>query len=182
MNTRTLLSVDEFERLPEPEEGGGYELDEGDPVYVSPNSFEQAEIIQRIYAPLKAWAQTNNRGLVAADTWFELASGVVRAPDVAYVPRERIANLDPKHALKAVPALAVEVLSAYNTAREMSRKIQQYRDAGIELIWVVDPEKCEVDTFSSFPLKTLRQGDTLRDDKILPGFSLPLSLVFEPVR
>jgi len=64
----------------------------------------------------------------------------------------------------------------------MSRKIQQYRDAGIDLIWVVDPEKCEVDVYSSLPLKTLRLGDTLSDDKILPGFSLPLSLVFEPVR
>ena len=84
--------------------------------------------------------------------------------------------------MKAVPALAVEVLSAYNTAREMSRKIQQYRDAGIELIWVVDPEKGEVDIYSSLPLRTLRQGDTLRDENILPGLSVPLSLVFEPVR
>jgi Uma2 family endonuclease len=179
---RTILSIDEFEKLPEPEQGGGYELDEGEPVYVSPNSLEQFRIIYRLYSLLSDWAQTNNRGLVAADTWIELAPGVVRAPDVAYVPRERIANLDPKHALKVVPALAVEVLSAYNTAREMSRKIQQYRDAGIELIWVVDPEKCEVDIYSSLPLKTLGQGGTLRDDKILPGFSLPLSLVFEPVR
>ncbi len=179
---KTLLSIDELEKLPAPEQGGGYELDEGEPVYVSPNSFEQAEIIQRIYASLKTWAQAGNRGLVAADTWIELAPDVVRAPDVAYVPREGISHLDPKHALKVVPALAVEVLSAFNTAREMSRKIQQYRDAGIELIWVIDPEKSEVDVYSSLPLKTLRQGDTLRDEKILPGFSLPLSLVFEPVR
>ena len=84
--------------------------------------------------------------------------------------------------MKAVPALVVEVLSAYNTAREMSRKIQQYRDAGVELIWVIDPEKCEVDIYSSLPLKTLGQGDILRDENILPGFLLPLSLVFEPVR
>ncbi|MGO8791365.1 MAG: Uma2 family endonuclease [Terriglobia bacterium] len=179
---KTVLSVEEFEKLPEPEQGGGYELDEGEPVYVSPNSFEQAEIIQRIYASLKTWAQAGNRGLVAADTWFQLAPGVVRAPDVAYVPRDRISNLDPKHALKLLPALAVEVLSPLNTAREVSRKIQQYRDAGIELIWVVDLDKCEVDVYSPLPLMTLRQGDTLRDDKILPGFSLPLSLVFEPVR
>ena len=182
MNTRTTLSVDEFERLPEPEEGGGYELDEGEAVDVSPNSLEQSEIIYRIYALLKEWAKSSDRGLVAADTWFELAPGVVRAPDVAYVPRERIANLDPKHALKVVPALAVEVLSTYNTAREMSRKIQQYRDAGVELIWVVDPEKCEVEVYSSLPLRTLRQGDSLSDDKILPGFSVPLSVVFEPLR
>jgi len=181
MSTRTFLSIDEFEKLPEPEQGGGYELDEGEPVYVSPNSLEQGEIIYRIYALLKEWAKSNNRGLIAPDSWFELAPGVVRAPDVAYVPRERISNLDPKHALKVIPALAVEVLSPLNTAREMSRKIQQYRDAGVELIWVVDPEKCEVDVHSSLPLKTLRKGDILKDDHILPGLSISVTAVFEPV-
>ena len=181
MIMKTLLSIDEFERLPEPEQGGGYELDEGEPVYVSPNSLEQGKIIYRIHRFLEEWADSNNRGLIAPDTWFELSPGVVRAPDVAYVPRERISNLDPKHPLKVVPALAVEVLSSYNTAREMSRKIQQYHDAGIDLIWVVDPDKREVDVHSASPLKTLRLGDTLGDDKILPGFSLPLSVVFEPV-
>ncbi len=179
---KTLLSIEEFERLPEPEQGGGYELDEGEPVYVSPNSLEQGVIIHRIYALLEEWAKSNDRGIIAPHSWIKLAPDVVRAPDVAYIPRDRITNLDPKHTLKAIPALAVEVLSAYNTAREMSRKIQQYRDAGVELIWVVDPEKGEVDVYSSRPLKTLRQGDTLSDDKILPGFSLPLSVVFEPVR
>ena len=179
---KTLLSIDEFEKLPEPEQGGGYELDEGEPVYVSPNSFEEAEIIQRIYASLKAWAQTDNRGLVAADTWFQLTPGVVRAPDVAYVPRNRVSNFDPKHALKLLPALAVEVLSPLNTAREVSRKIQQYRDAGIDLIWVVDPEKSEVDVHSSLPLRTLRHGDNLTDDNILPGLIIPLAVVFAPVR
>ena len=181
MGIRTCLSIDEFEKLPEPEQGGGYELDEGVPVYVSPNSFEQAEIIQRIYALLKEWAKARNRGLIAADSWFELAPGVVRAPDVVYVPRERISNLDPKHPMKVVPALAVEVPSPLNTAREMSRKIQQYRDAGVELIWVVDPEKCEIDIYSSLPLKTLREGDFLKDDVILPGLSISVSAIFEPV-
>ena len=70
---KTLLSIDEFERLPEPEQGGGYELDEGEPVYVSPNSLEQGEIIYRIYALLKEWAKSNDRAWSLADTWFELA-------------------------------------------------------------------------------------------------------------
>jgi Uma2 family endonuclease len=178
---KTLLTTDEFERLPEPEQGGGYELDEGEPVYVSPNSLEQFRIIFRLFLMLSDWAKNNDQGLVAADTWIALAPGVVRAPDVAYVPRDRVSDLDPKHALKVVPALAVEVLSASSTAREMSRKIQQYRDAGIELIWVVDPEKCEVNIHSSLPLRTLRKGDTLRDDNILPGLSISISAIFEAV-
>ena len=179
--TRTHLSIDEFERLPEPEQGGGYELDEGEPVYVSPNSLEQGKIIYRIYKALEEWVQSGNRGIIAPDSWIALAPGIVRAPDVAYIPRERVSNLDPKHSLKVVPALAVEVLSAYSTAREMPRKIQQYRDAGIELIWVVDPEKCEIDIYSSLPLKTLRRGDNLKDDQILPGLSISVTAVFEPV-
>src|ERR1700722_14957917 len=106
---KTIFSIEEFEKLPVPEQGGGYELDEGEPVYLSPNSLEQGEIIHRICALLKQWAKSKDRGLIAPDSWIELAPGVVRAPDVAYIPRDRIVNLNPKHALKAVPALVVEV-------------------------------------------------------------------------
>ena len=77
---KTLLSIDEFEKLPVPEQGGGYELDEGEPVYVSPNSLEEFRIIYRLYSLLSEWAKTDNRGLVAADTWIELAPAW-------YVPR-----------------------------------------------------------------------------------------------
>jgi Uma2 family endonuclease len=182
MKMKPLLSIEDFERLPEPESGGGYELDEGEPVYVSPNSLKQGEIIYRLYARLKEWSQSNNRGLVAPDTWFELSPGVVRAPDVAFIPAERAVNIDPEHVLRVVPVLAVEVLSPRSPAREMSRKIQQYRDAGVELIWVVDPEKCEVDIHSALPLRTVRQGLSLQDDKMLPGLSIPVSAIFEPVR
>ena len=98
MKTKTFLSTDEFERLPEPEQGGGYELDEGEPVYVSPNSLEQAEINYRnADALLKEWAKSDDRGLVAADLAIPLAPGAIRAPDVAFIPRGRIINLDPEH-------------------------------------------------------------------------------------
>ncbi len=181
MSTRMILTTDELERLPKPDQGGGYELDEGEPVYVSPNSIEQAKLIQRIYGLLEEWAKANSRGLVTPDSWFELASGLVRAPDVAYVPRDRISNLDPKHTAKVIPSLVVEVLSPFNTAREMTRKIKQYRDAGVDLIWVVDPEKGEVDIHGPGPLKTLRKGDFLKHDQILPGLSISVSVIFEPV-
>ncbi len=179
---KTLLSTEELEKLPKPDRGGGYELDEGEPVYVSPNSLEQSKIIYMLCAQLEEWAKSGDKGLVAPDTWFELLPGVIRAPDVAFIPRDRISNLDPKHPLKVVPALVAEVLSPRNTAREMSRKIQQYRDAGVELIWIIDPEKGEVDIHSSLPLRTVKGGGLLNDDKILPGLRIPVSLIFEPIR
>ena len=89
---KTLLSTQDFERLPKPDRGGGYELDEGEAVYVSPNSLEQSKIIYRLCTRLEEWAKSGDRGLVAPDTWFELFPGVVRAPEIA---RSRADSLTP---------------------------------------------------------------------------------------
>ncbi len=75
MHTKTLLTLEEFERLPEPEQGGGYELDDGEPIYVSPNSLEQSRIIYKLYARMNEWAESTSLGLVAPDTWFEALTG-----------------------------------------------------------------------------------------------------------
>ena len=197
MATKTLLTVQDLERTPKPLEGGGYELDEGELVYVSPNSFEQSEIIYRCYRLLKDFVDAHGLGLIAADTWFEILPRAVRAPDVAFVPSERLAGIDPKHALKVVPALAVEVLGSSEpalarkialetsarlagTPRDMTRRIRQYFEAGVQRVWVLDPDEREVDVYvPNEPLRTLTAKDTLEAPEVLPGFSLAVSRLFE---
>ncbi|HXJ91558.1 MAG TPA: hypothetical protein VMT20_01590 [Terriglobia bacterium] len=49
MGTKGVLTVADLETTTKPLEGGGYELDEGELVYVSPNSLEQWQIIHRCY-------------------------------------------------------------------------------------------------------------------------------------
>ena len=63
MNTKTFLTVEDLERTPGPIEGGGYELDEGELVYVSPNSLEQWETIHRCYHLLKDFVDAHGTGL-----------------------------------------------------------------------------------------------------------------------
>ena len=48
------LTSEDLERTPPPVEGGGYELDEGELVYVCPNSLKQGEVIYKFYAVLRA--------------------------------------------------------------------------------------------------------------------------------
>ena len=98
-----------------------------------------------------------------------------------FVYRGHVPFLSLNAFLQAIPVLAVEVLSPLSNTREMTRKIEQYQEAGVELIWIVDPMKCEVDVYSALPLKTLRKGDALSDEKILPGISIPVASLFEPV-
>lgn len=197
MDTKTLLTAEDLERTPEPLEGGGYELDEGELIYVSPNSLEQWEIIHRCYHLLQDFVEAHNLGLVVVDTWFEILPHAVRAPDVAFIPADRLSGIDPKHALKAVPTLVVEVLGSSEptlarkvalessarlagTPRDMARRIRQYFDAGVPRVLVLDPGEREVDVYApNEPLRTLTTKDTLEAPDILPGFSLSVLRLFQ---
>ena len=197
MDTKTLLTVEDLERTPRPIEGGGYELDEGELVYVSPNSLQQWETLHRCYLLLKGFVDAHGLGLVVADTWLEILPHAVRAPDVAFIPAERLSGVDPRHALKVVPALVIEVLGSCEpalareialessarlagTPRDMARRIRQYFDGGVLLVLVLDPDEREVDVYApNRPLCTLTLRDTLEAPDILPGFSVSVSRLFE---
>lgn len=43
------MTSGDLKRTPRPIEGGGYELDEGGLVYVSPNSLERWDVIHKVY-------------------------------------------------------------------------------------------------------------------------------------
>ncbi|MGH7140613.1 MAG: Uma2 family endonuclease, partial [Pirellulales bacterium] len=74
------------------------------------------------------------------------------------------------------------VLSEDNTPKEMSRKLDDYFDAEVRLVWFVDPRKRTVQVFSGKrSSKTLREHETLTGGRVLPGFSLPLAKLFADV-
>jgi Uma2 family endonuclease len=62
--------------------------------------------------------------------------------------------------------LAVEVLSRGNTVAEMERKRREYFDAGVRLVWIVDPPARIVAVY--FP----------GSEPVLPGFTLELATLF----
>jgi hypothetical protein len=72
-----------------------------------------------------------------------------------------------------VPNLAIEVLSDGNTPKEMSRKLDDYFDAGVRLVWFVNPRKRTVEVFTGRQSsKTLHEDETLTGGKVLSGFTL----------
>ncbi|HSZ57094.1 MAG TPA: Uma2 family endonuclease [Tepidisphaeraceae bacterium] len=131
---------------------------------------------------LETFVEARNLGLVTgADGMMRLFADLVRIPDVAYVSWARIPGgrvpVDPIPRL--APNLAVEVLSASNTAREMERKRGEYFRAGVELVWIFDPDPRTVDVYTSPDTFTrLTESETLDGGAVLPGFSIPLSQIF----
>lgn len=119
--------------------------------------------------------------VLGADGMARLAPGLIRIPDVSFIPWERHPDrkIPREPFVPFAPALAVEVLSPSNTAKEMARKLLDYFATGVRLVWYVDPEARTVEVFTGVGRSTvLREPDTLDGGDVLPGFALPLAQLF----
>jgi Uma2 family endonuclease len=119
--------------------------------------------------------------LTGSDGTYEVLSGLVRLPDLAFVSWDRLPGrrIPDEPVPNVVPDLAVEILSASNTLGEMSRKRGEYFRAGVRLVWEIDPRARTVRVYTSANTYTdLTAGDTLDGAPVLPGFTLPLAQLF----
>ena len=131
---------------------------------------------------LRAFVVAANLGLVAgADGMVRLFPGMVRIPDIAFYSWDRLPGRRyPTTPIGALaPDLAVEILSKTNTKAEMARKRQEYFQAGVQLVWEIDPEARTVAVYTG-PEQciVLTQDQTLDGGDVLPGFTLPLRELF----
>jgi len=103
-------------------------------------------------------------------------------PDLAVV-------CDPKklgeEGCRGAPDLAVEILSPSNTAIEMERKLNLYKEAQVREYWVINPKYRQISIFTlsdgTYVLRTYNIKDIARTD-VVPGLEIPLSEIFpEPI-
>jgi Uma2 family endonuclease len=131
---------------------------------------------------LNAFVRPRNLGLVTtADGTLRLWKGRVRIPDVAFTSWDRMPGRKrpPEPIPDLCPDLAVEVLSASNTVKEMELKREDYFKAGVRLVWEVDPNDRAIAVYTSpTDVTDLTAADTLTGDPVLPGFTLPLAELF----
>ena len=81
------------------------------------------------------------------------------------------------------PAAAVREhsrpLSKSNTKSEMARKLGEYFQAGVRLVWLVNPKTQTVHVYTAVDQLVPLKGDQALDGgDVLPGFSLPLFELF----
>jgi Uma2 family endonuclease len=119
--------------------------------------------------------------VLGADGAVRMMPGLVRVPDLSFVSWKRLPGrvLPTEPIPGLVPDLAVEVLSESNTPAEMKRKLGEYFQAGVRLVWYVDPKARTVRVYHAPERSTLiPENGTLKGAKVLPGFALPLTELF----
>jgi Uma2 family endonuclease len=123
--------------------------------------------------------------LPGGDAGFQCFPGrprLVRKPDVSFVRRGRFPGeeLPPGHASLA-PDLAVEVASPNDLYDELDQKVEEYLRAGVRLVWVISPPSRTVRVYRVDGSGTsLREGDELDGEDVLPGFRCPVRELFPP--
>jgi Uma2 family endonuclease len=141
--------------------------------------FEESRLAMRLGYLINVYLDQHDLGVcVGADGMMRIAPGLVRIPDVSFISWDRLPGREsPKEPIPDLaPDLAVEVLSAGNTQAEMARKVREYFQAGVVLVWLIDPRKRTARVFSAIGKSALVRSDQALDGgAVLPGFVVPLS-------
>ena len=146
--------------------------------------YEESSLALTLGYFLVDFVRRHRLGITAgSDGTLRLFPGLVRIPDISFVSWARLPGRDEhkKPIPSLAPDLAVEVLSKSNSRAEMTRKLGEYFEAGVRLVWMVDPRVGTVRVHTGPEVSTLLSvGDTLDGGDVLPGFELPLATLFEP--
>ncbi|HME01324.1 MAG TPA: Uma2 family endonuclease [Terriglobia bacterium] len=178
MATKTLITVEEYDALPETENGVEYELSEGELIVLaSPtlfHNFMRDDILERFRVFLR---QHPHLGRVASETDFSLTASTVRRPDVAFISAAKMASVDPCQKLQFAPDLAIEIALPHD---DLPRKIQDYLAAGTR-VWALYPDARVARIHKPGKQAVVLDadaGDSLEDAELLPGLKVPLGEIF----
>jgi len=159
------------------------ELVRGVLVVQEPPGGRHGFVAMNLGAELGVYVKRTGVGAVfAAETGFKLATDpdTVRAPDVAFVPRDRVAAGVIRGYPALAPDLAVEVLSPDDRPAEVLTKIADWLSAGTKLVWIVDPEPRLARVYRADGSETVvTAGEALDGEDVVPGFRCSLQAILD---
>ena len=168
-----------------PDDGYLYEVVEGVLVRMAGSGDEATTIGGLVLIALGAYVYPHRLGIVTpSDGVYKFVgaeTGLI--PDVGFCRAERRALItDRKKPIPFAPDLAVEVASPDQHTEAMAAKARTYLDGGTRLVWVVWPDRQQVDVWragrSVGPAAVLSVNDTLDGEDVVPGFTHPVAAFF----
>jgi Uma2 family endonuclease len=128
----------------------------GDLILMSPAGPEGDAINSELITELKNWTREDGRGKSFGDNAaFRLPDGSMRSPDAAWMPLEHWNALTPDQQKRLgdfVPSFIIELRSESDSLPILREKMQSWLANGVELAWLVDPQRRAVEVY--------RAGDT----------------------
>jgi Uma2 family endonuclease len=178
MGSTTKISFEEFQRLQETSaETERYELDEGEVVLTPSPTPHHSIVCFRLRRALAEFVQGHQLGVVIGETDFRLAPRTVRKPDVAFIAKAQMKDIDFRCTpIPGAPLLAIEMISPSNLAQDTLKKVRQYLAAGSAAVWLVYPELRIVEIHDAVGIRDLTESEPISEERLFPGHTFHLSL------
>ena len=131
------------------------------------------------------WNRKSKLGLVAdSSAGFTLPDTSVRAPDVAWISRERwdaLSDEEQDKFARICPDFIIELIGGNRCSDKdekytLPAKMEKYLQNGVRLAWMIDPFNEQTTIFRpDQPQQTKPFAEVLTGDDVLPGFALQIS-------
>ena len=179
MGTTTMMSFAEFELL----EWGAddVELLKGELIRLPPAQRNHMEICERLYELLKAalvrWKRANS-GASVGKFHFEMGYLISSDPRSWLQPDLSLTHPDQpgERYYVGAPLVVFEVVSEYDTATRLDKKVAVYLAHGAAEVWVIYPEARHAWVHRAAMPAATRETEAIHSD-LLPGIEIPLDQI-----
>jgi Uma2 family endonuclease len=174
------MTADEFAVLPD--DGYEHELVRGELRRMPNPKPEHGFLVKRVARYLTLYEDVGLATVLLNDAgiWLERDPDTVRGPDISVYFNDRLPPRPWSSYFTIPPALAVEVKSLFDRPADVEEKIDDYRRAGVTLIWYVIPETKAVWVDGAGRERViLTEADVLDGSDVLPGLPpIPVADIF----
>jgi Uma2 family endonuclease len=166
-----------------PSDGRRHELVDGVLRTMPPADFEHGDVTSVFDASLGDYVRRNGLGrVVVGDVGFLLKTepDTVRAPDLAFVRRERLLAAGRVRGYwRGAPDLVVEVISPNDLYADVDEKVADWLTYGTRLVWLVNPRRGTIAAYRpGEPVRVLAENDVLDGADVVPGWTLAVRELF----
>lgn len=161
------------------------ELVKGELRESAPTSPEHGYVELNVGAMLRDFVRKHSLGkVVSGEAGFVLSEGAnatVRAADVAFISQQKLPDDRlPSRFASFAPDMVVEVLSPSDTFSGVLDRVNDWLEAGVSLVWVVDPQGRKVYIYrKDQPVRILGENELLSGEDVVPGFECRVGEIFE---
>ena len=175
------ITYEDFEKLCQDNPDLRLELSaNGELIVMTPASWESSKKNSKLTSRVDTWNERDDLGEVFDSSGgFTLSNGAVKSPDVTWIEKSKLVDIPPGTAFpRVVPDFVIELRSKDDSLKTLREKMEEYRDNGVRLGWLIDPQKKQVEIYRlGKEVEILQSPASLSGEDVLPGFVLDLNKI-----
>jgi Uma2 family endonuclease len=183
ITAQKLVTAEEFFHMPDPPDGSMQELVKGVVVTMPRPGFQHGVCQLRVATIIDHFVRAQNLGRVTVESGCRTDRGPdsVRGPEVAFWSADRLPLAEEPTGYPEMAAdFCVEIRSPHDRMSDLRKKVREYLENGVRMVWIVEPEDQTVTVY-----RRPGEGRAFSDDAVitgedvLPGFSCSVADFFK---